>query len=101
MIRILGFVVAWVVAGVVLHHVRRVSNNALHAAGMRETTEYRLLRWVGAIFLGFIGAVALLSAVATLLDGVILEGLIALGVAAVFLALAVWASPRDRHPRTA
>ena len=101
MIRILGFVVAWVVAGVVVTHVRRVSNNALHAAGMRATTEYRLLRWTGAVFLGFIGAVALLSAVATLLDGVVLDGLLALGIAAVFLALAVWASPRGRRPRTA
>lgn len=92
---------AWVVAGVVLTHVRRVSNNALHAAGMRATTEYRLLRWTGAVFLGFIGAVALVSAVATLLDGVLLDGLLALSVAAAFLALAAWAAPRGRRPRTA
>ena len=102
MVRVLAFVVSWVVAGVVLRHVRRVSTNALHVAGLRGTSDYRLLRWVSAVFFGFLGAVPVMAAVAAALDGGFGTALIAFAVGIAFLGVAFLVSPLGaRRARTA
>lgn len=83
----------WVAFFVIGQRVRNASWNKARVPGLEGTTDWRLLRWVGAGFFWFLGLVSLVAGSAALLDGSFGSALVGLSVAALFLGVGVAVSP--------